>query len=333
MTRIPKLLLGVLTCALILVGVGLVVDGTTSPVAAWPKPTTEVTGGACTGPATREDVTVELTNLESGYPNDPGRISNVKVWSDPASLSVPPTATFSPNPVPNTGDTKSYASFPVDYRFVGTVYVSFKFDWQNDNGYNVQVGIPVVECEGPVTTTTTAVTTTSTSTTIPTTTTTAPSTTTTTRPTTTTTRPVTTTSTSTTSTSTTSTSTTSTTQPSTTTTTEPETTTTTSTIPETTTTTQPDGSTTTTSTVVTTSSTTTPVPPTTTPDEPTTTVTDLTCEEVALNEGRTPEACTTTQLPVTGASTQRTIGYAMLITGIGGALLLAAYVLKQRQLA
>lgn len=328
MSKTKQLLVGFVACLVVLVGAGLATQATTQPGFTWPSPDTSHSGFACKYDGDRTEGTATIKNNESGYKDDPARVSNVMVVGDPTDVRIPITLDFVPNPIPNPGTASVTFNIPADY--AGTVKIAYHLDWKGDKGYDVKYSIPVVKCLPPVTTTTTAVTTTSTSTTIPTTTTTAPSTTTTTRPTTTTTQPTTTTSTSTTSTSTTST-----TQPSTTTTstTEPETTTTTSTIPETTTTTQPDGSTTTTSTVVTsTSSTTTPVPPTTTPEQPTTTVTDLSCEEAAKNEGRPTESCTTvTSLPVTGTNTTQMVGYSMIILGVGFGLCFAAWLLNQRR--
>lgn len=329
---------GAALIAMALLLVGLSVATSMSPAGAWPAPSTTVTGTACEGGVRPTPVTFTIENNETGYPGDPGRISNVTLVGDPTSLDIPSTLTFTPNPLPNTGDAKATASFDLDPNYQGELKLRYKFSWNGDpDGHTMVFKVNVAKCvevttttsttepptttttEPPTTTTSTVVTTTSTSTTQPTTTTTEPptttttstSTTSTTQPTTTTTEPPTTT---------TSTSTTSTTEPTTTSTTEPETTTTTR--PETTTTTRVE--TTVPTTVGTTPPTTPEAPPTTVCEETSTTgnPTDsrVECETVA---GIIPPAVLE-RLPVTGSVNH---GWMMVLAGLllgGGLVMLLA---------
>ena len=320
--------------AFLLIGVSLFSN--VAPAGAWPAPSTSVVGTACVGGVRPVDVTFTIKNNESGYRDDPGRISNVSLVGDPTSLGIPSTLTFTPNPVPNTGNSTATASFALDPNYAGTLTLRYKFSWRQDSGYDEKFKVDVVKCvQDTTTSSSTSTSTSTTSTTEPTTTTS-------------TTEPSTTTSSTYTSTST---STTSTTEPTTTTsTTEPSTTTsstsssttsssTTSTTEPTTTTTEPDESTTTSTTeqeTTTTTGVTSTVPETTVVESTTTTV----CEERTNQEtgsGGTSEICGTVdvgtpalleRLPVTG---QRFTGIMMVVAGVllGGGLVL---VLSARKL-
>lgn len=202
---------------------------------AWPEPEVEVTPSACVGGVRTTPAIVTLTNLETGYPNSPGVPQVMAV--DPEFTWTP----FTPDILPNTGDSKATMSVYPPADFEGEIKVAWRLVWAGPDGGDSKSGkvwIQVEKCEPPVTTTTSTTSTSTTST----------STTSTTQPTTTTssTQPTTTTSTTqpTTTTSTTQPSTTTTTQPSTTSTTMPSTSTTSSTVPETTTTTAPSTTTT-----------------------------------------------------------------------------------------
>lgn len=306
------------------------------PASAWEGPVIELTGGACEGGVRATPITVTLTNRESGFQNDPGVIKNVSLVGDPTDLSIPSTLTFSPNPVPNTGDSTSTAQFTVAANYSGLVKGQLDFVFQGDSRFVGQkFEIYVQKCveatttvptTQPTTTTTEPETTTTTSTVVTTTSTTQPTTTSTTQP------------------STTSTSTTSTTQP-TTTTTKPSTTTTTeatttTTEPKTTTTTAPTTSTTVIESTTTTapSSTTSSTAPSSTTTEPQTSTT--VCGDSSITDETTPsgETCTpvvpaapappaTTNggpLPITGGAQGLLVFIAGLLVVIGLATLLAA---------
>ncbi len=214
---------------------------------AWPEPDVEVTPAACAGGTRSTPAIVTLTNLETGFPLSPGKPQVMAV--EPAFTWTP----FTPDTLPNTGNSKATMSIypPADYE--GEIKVAWRLIWAGPDGSDKQEGkvrIQVEKCKPPETTTSTTTSTTSS------------------------------TSSSTTSTSSPSTSTTSTTQPTTTTTsTQPSTTTTTS--PPTTTsttssTTQPSTTTTSTtapSTTTSTTPTTQPVTSTTSTSQPSTTTT------------------------------------------------------------
>lgn len=322
MKRLGMFVVAVLACASILSGAFVVSDALQNPVAAWNAPTGSASGAACEGGVRTSPLTWEVVNEENGNDRSPATVDIN--WVNPNFF----TTDFTPQPLPNSQRATAHAESTVDKDFEGEVKLSLTMYWTGRDGSDQRdllIKTYVKKCEPVVTTTTTVVTTTST---IPTTTTstTAPTTTTsTTQPTTTTTRPTTTT----TAPTTTTTQPTTTTTQVTTTTTEPTTTTTapstTTTVPETTTT-VPES---TTSTTVT-STTTTPLS-----TLPPTTITDLNCEEQARQDGRSPEECTITVteqgLPVTGTNTHLFVGWSMIAIGIGGALLLLAYVLRQRQ--
>lgn len=263
-----------------------------SVAGAWPAPTTEVSGAACDGVGGRSDATVTITNRESGYQDNPGRISNVSVVGDPTSVDIPATITFSPNPVPNTGSSTATASFSVPSDYAGTIKVRYTFSWLGAESYDVMVPITVVKCVLVTTTTS------STTTTVP------ETTTTTTEP-----ETTTTTSTSTTSTSTTS-STTSTTAP-TTTTTEPSTTTT---VQDTTTTSS------TSTTVPSTTSTTGAITTTTLGETTTIPTTIVSVPDTTVVEAEIGTAISI--LPVTGNSTKTLIIIAAGLAVVGGMILI-----------
>jgi len=327
------LLAGLLISIGLLLGVGVVVDVANAPPGfTWPRPDAKIEGGACIGETeTREDVVAEIINRESGYPNDPARIKNVVVVGDPADPAIPLTLNFSPDPIPNTGDSSATASFQVPASYAGTVKVHADVDWIGHSpGYPVDLEIDVVKCVGPPTTTTTEP---------PTTTTTEPPTTTTTEPpTTTTTAPVTTTTT---------------TAPPTTTTSTTEPPSTTTTAPSTTTTSFPpivpceepldappdapsicppfDTTTTTTIFPLTTTTSTTAAPSTTAPPFP------VPCEEPLDAPPDAPPVCTATpavapppppstagSLPVTGSPTGLMGLVAATLIAAGGFILLGA---------
>lgn len=261
-----------------------------SAAGAWPAPTTEVSGCACDGVGGRSDIIVTITNHESGYQDNPGRISNVSVVGDPTSVGIPATITFSPNPVPNTGSSTATASFSVPSNYAGTIKVRYTFSWLGAESYDVMVPITVVKCVLDTTTTS------STTTTVP------ETTTTTTEPETTTTTSTSTTSTSTTS-STTSTS-----------------TTTSTTQPVTTTTTVPDSTTSTSTTVPSTTSTTGIITTTTLGETTTIPTITVSVPETTVVEAEIGTAISI--LPVTGSSTKTLIIIAAGLVMVGGMILI-----------
>lgn len=240
-------------------GVGLIMMGVAFfaapiiPASAWPNPDHEATVQTCEdGVGSRVDL--KVINKESNYPGSPGSVVQASLVFDPPLLM--PTPIFTPDSIPNTGDSFATATIVVPESYTGIGKFSYRMAWSGTDGSDMRpaasespakLQFNVTGCV-VATTTTTEPETTTTSTTEPETTTTS-----TTEPettTTSTTEPETTT----TSTTEPETTTTSTTEPETTTTstTEPETTTTSTTEPETTTTTEPESTTTTTEQVTTT---------------------------------------------------------------------------------
>lgn len=133
---------------------------TVTNAGAWPSPITKVVGVVCDGLGGRSDAEVTITNRESGYQNNPGRISNVSVVGDPPSSELPVTLDFTPNPVPNTGDSTATATFAVPVDYQGTVKIRYTFSWVGAESYDVLYELVVVKCVVEVTTTTSTTTTT-----------------------------------------------------------------------------------------------------------------------------------------------------------------------------
>lgn len=254
-------------------GVGLILVAVaffalpTLGASAWPNPDAESKVEVCVD-GVGSNVLITVYNRESGNKGSPGRVTQGSLVFDPP-LQLP-NPVFSPDPIPNTGDSFATALISVPPSYTGEGMFSYRMSWSGTSGSDLRpaaheppakIKFTVTACNPPTTTTTEPPTTTTTE--PPTTTTTEPPTTTTTEPpTTTTTEPPTTTTTEPPTTTTTEPPTTTTTEPPTTTTTEPPTTTTTE--PPTTTTTEPETTTTT-------------EPETTTTTEPVTTTTRKPC--------------------------------------------------------